>query len=83
MTKKSFLQKAMAAPHVMWAVLFIIAPLLFVAYYAFTDSEGNFTFSNIFELAQASYMEIFLRSLRTECRVASLSVVPMRVIKCG
>lgn len=63
MTKKSFLQKAMAAPHVMWAVLFIIAPLLFVAYYAFTDSEGNFTFSNIFELAQASYMEIFLRSL--------------------
>lgn len=63
MTKKSFLQKAMASPHVMWAVLFIIAPLLFVAYYAFTDSEGNFTFSNIFELAQASYMEIFLRSL--------------------
>ena len=63
MTKKSFLQKAMASPHVLWAVLFIIAPLLFVAYYAFTDSEGNFTFSNIFELAQASYMEIFLRSL--------------------
>ena len=63
MTKKSFLQRAMAAPHVMWAVLFIIAPLLFVAYYAFTDKDGNFTFSNITELAQASYLEIFLRSL--------------------
>ena len=53
----------MAAPHVMWAILFIIAPLLFVAYYAFTDKDGNFTFSNITELAQASYLEIFLRSL--------------------
>ena len=63
MNKKSLLQKAVAAPHVMWAVLFIIAPLLFVVYYAFTDKDGNFTFSNITELAQASYLEIFLRSL--------------------
>ncbi|MBQ4511286.1 MAG: ABC transporter permease [Clostridia bacterium] len=63
MTKKSLLQKAVAAPHVMWAVLFIIAPLLFVVYYAFTDKDGNFTFDNIAELAQASYLEIFLRSL--------------------
>lgn len=61
--KKGLLQRMMAAPHVMWAILFIIAPLLFVAYYAFTDKDGNFTFSNISELAQASYLEIFLRSL--------------------
>lgn len=53
----------MAAPHVVWAILFIIAPLIFVAYYAFTDKDGNFTFANIGELAQASYLEIFLRSL--------------------
>ena len=63
MTKKSFLQKAAAAPHMVWAVLFIIAPLIFVVYYAFTDSEGSFTFSNIGELFQASYLEVFLRSL--------------------
>lgn len=63
MTKKGIIQRMMAAPHVMWAVLFIIAPLLFVAYYAFTDRDGNFTFSNITELAQTSYLEIFLRSL--------------------
>lgn len=63
MNKKSLLQKAVAAPHVMWAILFIIAPLLFVVYYAFTDKDGNFTFDNIAELAQASYLEIFLRSL--------------------
>lgn len=53
----------MAAPHVVWAILFIIAPLIFVAYYAFTDKDGNFTLANIGELAQASYLEIFLRSL--------------------
>ena len=63
MNKKSFLQKAAAAPHMVWAVLFIIAPLLFVVYYAFTDKDGKFTFSNIGELFQASYLEIFLRSL--------------------
>ena len=63
MTKKSFLQKAAAAPHMVWAVLFIIAPLIFVVYYAFTDSEGSFTFENISELFQASYLEVFLRSL--------------------
>ncbi len=61
--KKGMIQRMMAAPHVVWAILFIIAPLLFVAYYAFTDKDGNFTFANISELAQVSYLEIFLRSL--------------------
>lgn len=63
MNKKSILQKAMAAPHIVWAVLFIIAPLLFVVYYAFTDKDGNFTFSNIGQLFQTTYLEVFLRSI--------------------
>lgn len=63
MTKKSFLQKAAAAPHMVWAVLFIIAPLIFVVYYAFTDKNGSFTTDNVTELFQASYLEIFLRSI--------------------
>ncbi len=63
MTKKSFMQRAAAAPHVVWAVLFIIAPLIFVVYYAFTDKDGTFTFDNIGEMFQASYLEVFLRSL--------------------
>lgn len=63
MNKKSLMQKAAAAPHLVWSALFIIAPLIFVVYYAFTDKNGEFTFGNITELAQASYLEIFLRSL--------------------
>ncbi|MBQ7789045.1 MAG: ABC transporter permease [Clostridia bacterium] len=63
MNKKSILRQAAAYPHIVWAILFIIAPLIFVAYYAFTDKEGNFTFSNIASLAEASYLEVFLRSV--------------------
>lgn len=64
MTKKNnILKQAAAYPHMVWAVLFIIAPLLFVAYYAFTDKNGKFTFANITSLAQAAYLEVFLRSI--------------------
>ena len=63
MTKKSILRQAAAYPHIVWSVLFIIAPLIFVAYYAFTDKEGNFTFDNILAMGEASYLEIFLRSV--------------------
>ena len=32
--KRSFLEKTAAVPHIVWTVLFIVAPLLIVAYYA-------------------------------------------------
>ena len=44
-----------------WAVLFIVAPLLFVAVYAFTDANGNFTFANILKLSD--HWETFLLSV--------------------
>ena len=50
MNKKSLFARAAAAPHVVWSVLFIVAPLLFVFYYALTDSHGNFTLDNLFAL---------------------------------
>ena len=62
MKKRSILGKAPAAPYLVWSVLFIIAPLIFVAYYAFTDKDGNFTPANFGALATAEYAEIFLRS---------------------
>lgn len=46
-----------------WTLLFIIAPLLFVVYYAFTDSEGSFTFDNILKAVEPDYMVIFFRSI--------------------
>jgi spermidine/putrescine transport system permease protein len=48
--KKSFFRSIAAAPHILWAALFILCPLLFVIYYAFTDASGAFTLKNIAEL---------------------------------
>ena len=50
-----------AAPHIFWAVLFIVLPLLIVVYYAFTDVSGDFSFENILELK--NYLPIFLTSI--------------------
>ena len=68
MTKKNnILKQAAAYPHIVWSVLFIIAPLLFVAYYAFTNTNEDgkvfFTFKNILSLATPEYLEVFLRSV--------------------
>ena len=62
MQNKSLMARFMAAPHVVWAVLFIIAPMLFVLYYAFTDKSGAFTVDNISALLSPSYLTIFARS---------------------
>ena len=59
--KHSLMRSIAAAPHIFWAVLFIILPLLIVAFYAFTDSDGNFSFSNLASLYD--YADIFLLSL--------------------
>ena len=57
----SFMERVAAVPHVVWAAIFIVAPLLFVLYFAFTDAQGNFSFSNIELLS--SYSHIFLVSI--------------------
>lgn len=41
-----------AVPHMVWLVLFVVLPLIFVCYYAFTDLDGSFTFSNIAALSE-------------------------------
>lgn len=61
--KRSFIERAAAAPHILWSVLFIIAPLLFVVYYSFTDMDGNFTLENITRIWNGDYLLIFLNSL--------------------
>ena len=48
--KKGSRSAALNSPYVVWSALFVIVPLVIVAYYAFTDSSGSFTFSNIKEL---------------------------------
>ncbi len=54
-------QKIAAVPHTVWTVLFIVAPMLFVLYFALTDAEGHFSFANIAELSQ--YTNVFVLSI--------------------
>ena len=67
-------QRAVLAPYGLWAVLFIVVPLFFVAYYAFTDNAFHFTTENITRFFTATsqvgnsevhtYLLIFWRSLK-------------------
>ena len=52
MNKTSLMARIAAAPHVVWSVLFIVCPLLFVLYYAFTNADGSFTLENISALSE-------------------------------
>ena len=45
--RKSLVERFCLAPYSVWAALFIVVPLIFVAYYAFTDSSFRFTTANI------------------------------------
>lgn len=67
------------APYSLWAMIFILVPLAFIAYYAFTDSNFAFTTDNIMKFFTATssitkpdgsiaevrtYISIFMRSLK-------------------
>ena len=53
--------KLVAAPYLLWMVIFILVPLIMVAYFAFTDKNGNFTLDYVSDVAQ--YTPIFIRSI--------------------
>ena len=59
--KSSLMTKLAGAPYIVWAALFIIVPLCMVAYYAFTDKTGAFTFSNMAEIVK--YADTFILSI--------------------
>ena len=76
--RRGLVYKMVLAPYSVWALLFILVPLIFVAYYAFTDQNFNFTFDNITRFFTATstvndgaatkeihtYLVIFARSLK-------------------
>ena len=59
--KSTLLSRIIGAPYILWAVLFIIVPIGMVAYYAFTDATGAFTFDNMLEIGK--YTDTFLLSI--------------------
>lgn len=61
MRKKSFIEGFAAIPHIVWLFLFVVLPLVFVVYFAFTGADGTFSFSNIANLSR--YGHIFVLSI--------------------
>ena len=54
--------KGLAAPYLVWMVIFTVVPLGIVVWYAFTDSiTGAFTLGNIARMG--TYLPIFLKSI--------------------
>ena len=53
--------KSLAAPYIVWMVIFTVVPLAMVAYFAFTTNTGEFTFSNMSRAAE--YLPVLLRSV--------------------
>ncbi len=60
-SRSSFRSKLISSPYIVWAVLFIVAPMIFVVYYSFTDSSGAFSMNSISALTK--YIPTFLRSI--------------------
>ena len=77
--KMSKMHRAALAPYSIWSFLFILVPLIFIGYYAFTDDNFVFTTENIVRFFTATstvtaengtptevhtYLLIFMRSLK-------------------
>ena len=63
-----------AAPYIVWSALFVVVPLLLVAWFAFSNPDGGgFTFQNF--LSMGDYMPVFLRSLILSAVTTALSLV--------
>lgn len=54
-------KRSLAAPYLIWMVVFTIFPLAIVIYFAFTNKDGQFTLENIMALGQ--YTTVFTRSI--------------------
>ena len=55
------MKKLISAPYLVWMAVFIIVPLIMVAYFAVTTDTGSFTLDNLAAVSQ--YTNIFIRSI--------------------
>ena len=52
MNKKTFGNKLVASPYIVWSAIFIIVPLIIMVYFALTNESGAFTLANLSSLGQ-------------------------------
>ena len=71
--RSPLIQRLLLTPYSVWALLFIVVPLFFIAFYAFTDSQMHFTLDNMrkvftyrvsAEQTTPYYVQVFGRSFK-------------------
>ncbi len=65
--------KLLSAPYTVWMTVFILLPMVLVAWFAFTDKSGAFTLDNILSVGQ--YSNVFLRSIWLGAVATAVSLV--------
>jgi spermidine/putrescine transport system permease protein len=79
-------RQLLAGPYLVWIIGFIVLPLLMIVYYAFTNSDGEFTFSYITAIASGSNLTALGLSLElgVACTVICLLLAyPLAMILNG
>lgn len=56
-----FRKQSFAYPYILWMALFVVIPIILIAVYAFTSSQGHFTLGNF--AGMTNYAPVFGRSL--------------------
>ena len=51
-------------PYVIWMAIFVIVPLLILAYYGFTTKDGSFTWDNVLSIADPIHRKALWTSIR-------------------
>lgn len=65
-----------AYPYVVWMLIFILAPMLLIVYYALTDTSGAFTFAHILDaVTTPAYMQVLLRSILTALEATAICLL--------
>lgn len=74
MNKKSLRTGVLNTPYVIWSALFIIIPLIFVAYYSFFDN-GKFTLEFIAKFTEKNNQSAFWLSVLLSLGATVISLI--------
>ena len=80
--KFRFSRKLLAIPYALFLAFLVVAPLLIIVYYAFTDANGAFTFDNVILFFSGSGGDSFFQSASFKTIVQSLFISVMSTVVC-
>jgi spermidine/putrescine transport system permease protein len=80
--KPRFSRKLLAIPYGLFLLIFVVLPLFIIAYYAFTDANGSFTFNNLIEFFSGSGKDSFFESSRFKTITQSFLISIVSTLIC-